>query len=531
MQPGHDRFGDNSTDDADKGTIAGGTADASVLLDCSADLTATAYDAVVHGGAQVAIHPAALDRVERHRSLFLRHLETGVICYGVNTGLGALSKQDLSASDRAALPRHILLGRAAAIGVPFKREIVRGALLIKLAQFLGGGSAVTPALCQFLAARLNDGFAPYVPSEGLGMAGEIIPLCHLAQTLIGEGFVLGASNLPQPTELWYRQHGVIPYEPAAKEGLSLINGTAIGPAYAADLLRQMRATFGKAELIAAASIEGLAAPLEPYDALVGTLRRDRGLSEATARLRELLRDSGITRQQRQAPVSFRVTPQIHAVAERALADLASAIADEMISTGDNPAFIADEDDESASGGRLLHCGNFHAAALTQAVEAAALAQMQLGLLAERRLHRLLDQRASALAPQLAKQPGLDAGLVTLHKAALGFSAELRALAVPPSLMHGECSFGQEDVMTMLFPALDRLARIDRINRCILSYEAYAALVAIDARMEAAEAAGETQRPSIAVADLRGRVRATIPAYAGDRSYGPEIERLMALLFD
>jgi histidine ammonia-lyase len=160
--------------------------------------------------------------------------------------------------------------------------------------------------------------------------------------------------------------------------------------------------------------------------------------------------------------------------------------------------------------------------LTQAVEAAALAQMHLGLLAERRLHRLLDQRASGLAPQLAKQPGLDAGLVILHKAVLGFSAEMRALSVPPSLMYGDSSFGQEDVMTMLFPALDRLARIDGLNRRMLAYELYAALVAIDARDE---------RPADAIDRLRQRVRAVIPAYAGDRSYGPEVETLMALLFD
>jgi histidine ammonia-lyase len=514
-----------TTMDADTSPNDGTDGENTIELGRGADLTAEVYDDVIWGNAKVAIHPAALARVERHRQLFLRHLETGVICYGVNTGLGALSKNDLDDADRAALPRHILLGRASAIGTPFKREIVRGALLIKLAQFLDGSSAVSPALCQYLAARLNDGFAPYVPSEGLGMAGEIIPLCHLAQTLIGEGFVLGVKSLPQPVDLWYRQKSITPYVTAAKEGLSLINGTAMGPAYAADLLRQLRGTYAKAELIAAASIEGLAAPLEPYDPMVGELRRDRGLADANARLRDLLRDSSFTRQQRQAPVSFRVTPQIHAVADQALGDLAMTLANEMISVGDNPAFIADESETTT--GRLLHCGNYHAAALTQAVESAALAQMQLGLLAERRLHRLLDQRASGLAPQLAKQPGLDAGLITLHKSVLGLSAELRSLSVPPSLMHGESSFGQEDVMTMLFPALDRLARIDQLNRRIFSYEAYVALVAIDARMDASEA----ERPSIAVADLRGRIRATIPPYDGDRSYGPEIERVMALLFD
>ena len=82
-------------------------------------------------------------------------------------------------------------------------------------------------------------------------------------------------------------------------------------------------------------------------------------------------------------------------------------------------------------------------------------------------------------------------------------------------------------MTMLFPALDRLARIDGLNRRILSYELYAALVAIDERQEESD----SERPSIAVAELRTRVRQQVPAYEGDRSYGPEIERLKALLFD
>jgi histidine ammonia-lyase len=497
-----------------------------VVLGNSADLTAAVYDAVIWGGTKIVLDPEALARVGRHRQLFLRHLESGVVCYGVNTGLGALAKQDLTVDERARLPRQILLGRAGAIGAPFKREIVRGALLIKLAQFLDGASAITPDLCRFLAARLNDGFAPFVPSEGLGMAGEIIPLCHLAQALIGEGFVLDDSGGKVPASQWFQKQGIDAYEPQAKEGLSLINGTALGPAYAADLLRQLRRTLNTADLVAGASIEGLAAPLEPYDPMVAALRRDRGLTAATTRLRDLLQGSSITRQSRQAPVSFRVIPQIHAVAEQALADLSAAIQAEMISTGDNPAFIADDDDQG-SGGRLLHCGNFHAAALTQAVESAALAQMQLGLLAERRLHRMLDQRASGLAPQLAKQPGLDAGLIILHKAALGLSAEMRSLSVPPSLMHGESSFGQEDVMTMLFPALDRLARIDQLNRRILCYELYTALVAIDARLE--QFPGE--QPGAAVGQLCNRLRAKIPPYDGDRSYGVEIEVLLDLLFD
>ena len=133
----------------------------------------------------------------------------------------------------------------------------------------------------------------------------------------------------------------------------------------------------------------------------------------------------------------------------------------------------------------VHSGNFHCAELTATVEAAALAATQVALLSERRLHRLLDKEFSGLPHQLARRPGLDAGLVILQKAVLGLTAKLKSLAIPPSLQSGESSFGQEDFMTMIFPALERLAEIDRLVRLVSVYELYAALVAIDQRGETA----------------------------------------------
>ena len=481
------------------------------------DLTPEIYRRVAHGGEQVVLDGDALTRVERSRELFLKHLDTGVLCYGVNTGLGAQAGVDLTPEQQARLPRHILLGRASATGAPFPREVVRGAMLVKLAQFLTGHSAVSAGLCRFMAERLNDGFAPYVPSEGLGMAGEIIPLSHLAQTFVGEGFVLGDAGERVPAADWLRRHGVTPYEPKSKEGLSLINGAAVAPAVAFEAATRLRRTLKLATVAAAASIEGLAASLEAYSADVATLRAEPGLEAVAGELRDLLDGSQIRRATRQAPISFRVIPQVHGVLVDALDALDEAIVGEWRSIGDNPAFIADE--ASPSFGRLVHSGNFHCAALTATVEAAALATMQVALLAERRVHRLLDLRHSGLPPQLVMTPGLDAGLVIIHKAVLALTARMKALAIPPSLHHAESSLGQEDAMTMVFPALDRLAEIETLTRRVAVHELYVALVAIDQR-------GET--PSKTIADLHARVREIVPAYAGDRSYGPDIEALEGL---
>jgi histidine ammonia-lyase len=487
-----------------------------IELDRPEDVTLVVYRRIVEGREKIVLGEAGLETVGRSRALFLRHLEGGATGYGISTGLGAMAGVDLGEKERAQLPRHILLGRAAATGAPFSASEVRGAMVIKLAQFLSGASAVTPELCRFIADRVNDDFAPFVPSEGLGMAGEIIPLSHLFQTFVGAGFVLQDSGR-LPAMEWFTRQKLSLYEPQLKEGLSLISGVALAPAVALRHADSLKKTLSLATLTAAAAVEGLGASLEAYSSDVTKLRRDPGMHEIATVLRKLLADSEVRRQTRQPPVSFRVVPQVHGACFAAIRRLEAAAVSEFTTIGDNPAFVTDDASES---GRLLHSGNFHCAELAATVEAAALAATQVALLSERRLHRLLDKEFSGLPHQLARRPGLDAGLVILQKAALGLTAKLKSLAIPPSLQSGESSFGQEDFMTMIFPALQRLAEIDRLVRLVSVYELYAAVVAIDQR-------GET--PGNGVAVVLARVRADIAAYDGDRPYGIEIECLASLV--
>ena len=75
-------------------------------------------------------------------------------------------------------------------------------------------------------------------------------------------------------------------------------------------------------------------------------------------------------------------------------------------------------------------------------------------------------------------------------------------------------------MTMVFPALDRLAEIDRLTRLAAIYELYAALVAVD------ECGA---KPGKGIAAVLASVREEIRAYEVDRPYGADIERLAALI--
>ena len=144
-----------------------------IRLDGPEDLTPTVYRRIAYNDEPVEPSEDALARVENARQLFLKHLEDGALCYGVNTGCGAQVGVDLTEDDKLRFSRQLLLGRSVAVGDPFPAGVVRGAMLIRLAQFLTGHNAVSADLCRFLSDRLNDRFTPWVPSTGLGMAGEI----------------------------------------------------------------------------------------------------------------------------------------------------------------------------------------------------------------------------------------------------------------------------------------------------------------------------------------------------------------------
>src|SRR5918912_884626 len=84
---------------------------------------------------------------------------------------------------------------------------------------------------ELLVACLNGGVLPLVPDRGsVGASGDLAPLAHLALPLVGEGEAfLDGERLPGAEAL--ERAGLEPIRLAAKEGLSLVNGTQFMAAY------------------------------------------------------------------------------------------------------------------------------------------------------------------------------------------------------------------------------------------------------------------------------------------------------------
>jgi histidine ammonia-lyase len=313
------------------------------------------------------------------------------------------------------------------------------------------------------------------------------------------------------------RRGVAPYEPGIKEGIALVNGAPLAPALAAALTTRGRALLDQATLAGALTAALAGASLRPFSARIGALKGDPGQEQVHATLAGLHAGGADWSDRPQAPVSFRVLPQVHGAALDLLRHVDDQVDRELRAVTDSPLYLDAAADEPAG---LYPSGNFHAQALSLGLDALAIAFAHVGNLAEKRLHRLLDARFSGLDDQLATDPGRQTGLVFLHKAALGYAAENRQLAAPASVHAGDGSAGQEDVQAFAFLAADKLSRLlDNVELLIAS-----------------ELLAAAQARTLRAAPLPPRLEAAIERLAvapiqADRSLSDDVERIRSLLRD
>lgn len=454
---------------------------------------------VAHG-RRLRLHPPLLAGIARRRQDVLAALQTGVAVYGVNTGTGALSGHRLSVVDQAAHQRSLLLARAVG-GPPWLDEVeVRALFAVRLRTFLEGDAGVSAQLCQALVDALAAGLVPAVPRTGVGSAGEIIPLAHAFAPLVGLGSQLRhGEEVPIETA---------PYSLTAKEGIALLAGVPGVTALATLRAAQARVLARQLLAVSAGSIAVVAAPRDPYQP--ATARGDDVLSSVLARLRALVGPEPGPRLL-QAPLSFRVVGPVLAHVERAIGELEDAVDRALAAVGDSPAYLA---------GVFVGTAGFHGVDLAARLGALSLAVAHAAEVSTARLHRLLDERVTGLNQQLATRPGPDAGLVAVHKRAVAAVHVLRRSVSPALLGLVETSGGQEDVQSFGWDAAEQLRVVLGLAREVTACEALAVRQALHLRGAA---------PGEGLNGWAGELAALVPAIDGDRSFGPDVQRLLAAL--
>ncbi len=488
-----------------------------VELDRYDALDLATYRRIVVDGEHLAVDDRLLEDVAERREALLEHLETGVAAYGVTTGLGYLASEVVGEDEQAALQRSMLTARASGLGPALPHDVVRGALLLRLMGFLSGFPGASVELCRRLVDLLNSGWTPVVPRGPYGASGEIAPLAHLFQTLIGEGLVEVDGERVAAADALARA-GSEPYAPGTKEGVALLNGSPFATALGAHLGDRGTHLLAQATMAAALSTALVRASARPFSSRVAALRGDAFQETIASRMRELLGEEARWDEEAQPPVSFRVVSQVHGSLARALAELEGTIEQRLRSLTDSPLLLDAHDDEPEG---LYPTGGFHALDVSLRLEAVALAATHVTNLVEKRLHRLLDARFSGLPEQLARRPGVQAGAVALHKAVVGLAAENRLLAAPASVHALDTSTGQEDVQAFTFLVAERLGLLLNNLESALACE----LVAL---RQAAHLRGEALAATL-LASAVARLADLVAPLDEDRTLSPDVERVSAAL--
>ena len=207
--------------------------------------------------------------------------------------------------------------------------------------------------------------------------------------LIGEGDVmLNGRRLSGSHAL--SQAGLAPVELQAKEGLALLNGTAMMVGMGALLVRRAINLALTADIAACMSLEALHGTDRAYDARVHAARPHPRQIACAAFLRSLVAGSDFLRPNTdsnvQDPYTLRCVPQVHGAVRDAIAYAQWVIDIELNAANDNPLIFVNEDGTVD----VVSAGNFHGEPIAIAMDYAKIALTDLGNMSERRIARLVD---------------------------------------------------------------------------------------------------------------------------------------------
>ncbi len=475
-------------------------------------LSLEAIRAVAVDGAEIRITQDARRRVAAARRLVEEKFAQGEAIYGVTTGFGRLANVPIAPADAEQLQLNLVRSHAAGTGQPLSESFVRAAGVLRVSSLAAGHSGIREETLDLLAALLNRRVTPVVPCQGsVGASGDLAPLAHMTLTLIGEGeaFYRG-ERMGSAQALQFA--GLAPIKLAAKEGLSLVNGTEVMTGVAALSLLRAESLIAAADVIGAMSLEAFLGTERVFDRRINALRPHPGQATVADRLRALLRGSQIIESHRecgrvQDPYSYRCIPVVHGAVRDAAAYARSVIETEAISVTDNPLVFPDD-------GEFLSGGNFHGQPVALACDVLKIALAELGGISERRLYLLLNAEERGLPLFLSGRSGLQSGLMIVQYTSAALVSENKGLAWPNSVDSIPTSAGQEDHVSMGMTAAMNLDRVLDNVEGSLACELLGAVCATDFRRPLRSGDGTQAAHELA--------RKQIPVWAEDRAPAPDI---------
>lgn len=294
---------------------------------------------------------------------------------------------------------------------PMPESWARAAMLIRINSLASGHSGVRPVLITRMSDLLRKNIVPRIPLRGsISASGDLMPLSYIGGLLQGKPSITAWSGDRSvgkrrivTADVALAEHSLEAIRLGPKEGLAIINGTAISTGVAALVLHDANNLAVLSQVLTAMSVEALCGNSESFDPFFAAVRPHPGQIEAAQNIHHFLAKSKLTGTNRaleegslrQDRYSIRTASQWLGPILEDLLLAHKQITIECNSVTDNPLV-------DIKGTRMLHGGNFQAKAITSAMEKTRLALQTIGQMLFAQCTEIINPRLNnGLPPNLA----------------------------------------------------------------------------------------------------------------------------------
>lgn len=417
------------------------------------------------GEIQVELKENSVHKIRKSREYVNQIVQSDRTVYGINTGFGALSNKKIPKEQLTKLQYNLIRSHCTGVGEPFFTNTTRAIMLIRANCLAQGHSGVSLECVERILDFINHHITPLVPKKGsVGASGDLAPLAHIALCLIGEGEVLYKGKIMSSLEA-LKDIGKKPVELKAKDGLALINGTAVMCALGSLGLHRAKNLMKTADIIASLTLEAVRGTASAFDPKISELKPHPGQLAVSQNLNALLLESEILNSHHncekvQDPYSLRCIPQVHGACRQTLDHVENVFNIENNAVTDNP-LIFPESDAIVSG------GNFHGEPLALAMDYLSMGVAEMCSISERRVEKMMNPSFSDLPAFLTPNSGLNSGLMIAQVTSAALASENKVLAHPSSVDSIPTSTDKEDHVSMgVMSGRKLLEIIDNLHYCL-----------------------------------------------------------------